>query len=84
MPPIKIQLVFFFGLTVFIPAARCGGITLGIAAGVEAILGNGDPQFEQTELVPAFSTPQLPHLITAGCGGGVCITRPAAAGFALC
>ena len=78
MPPIKIQLVFFFGLTGFMPAAGCGGITLGTAAGTAAILGNGDPQFEQTEFVPGFSAPQLLHLIAFGCGGGACITRPAA------
>src|SRR5688572_32877443 len=39
--------------------------------------GNGDPQFEQTELLPGFSIPQLSHLTVFGCGGGACMTRPA-------
>ena len=47
-------------------------------AGATVVFGNGDPQFEQTELLPGFSVPQLSHLIIFGCErGGACIRRPA-------
>src|SRR5215216_7180287 len=82
MPPIKIQFVFFgFAFATFSPEMGREGIS-GKNACAGAIFGNGDPQFEQTELLPGFSTPQLSHLITFGCGGGACITRPASRAFA--
>src|SRR5829696_5806002 len=82
MPPIKIQFVFFgFAFATFSPEMGREGIS-GKNACAGAIFGNGDPQFEQTELLPGFSTPQLSHLSTFGCGGGACITRPASRAFA--
>src|SRR5689334_17792639 len=40
----------------------------------------GDPQLEQTELLPGFSVPQFLQTIVFGSceAGGACITRPAA------
>jgi hypothetical protein len=42
------------------------------------VFGSAAPQFEQTELLPGFSVPQLLHLITLGGGGGAFKTCPAA------
>jgi hypothetical protein len=72
MPPINNQFVFFgadslAGLT---PAAAWG------ASAGAAILGSGDPQFEQTALLTGLSVPQLSHLTIFTCGGGACIKRP--------
>jgi hypothetical protein len=71
MPPTNIHGNF---LDVGLPAiGRAAG---GATAWTCAAFGNGDPQFEQTELLPGFSVPQLLHLIVFGCAAGACITRP--------
>src|SRR6266540_6521722 len=80
IPPINNQFVLFGALRFprFIPAG------IGAIAGTTVAFGNGDPQFEHTELLPGFSVPQLSHLITAGCPktGGTCITRQASRALA--
>jgi hypothetical protein len=75
IPPMTNQFGFFGavnGIAGLVPEVGLTG-----AAYKAETFGKGDPQFEQTALLPGFSAPQLSHLTTFGKGGGACMTRPA-------
>src|SRR5690242_138531 len=75
IPPINNQFIFFGAWSLASPDAA---FAIGARAGA-VTFDSGEPQLEQTVLLPGFSVPQLLHLIVAGCceAGGACMIRPA-------